>query len=151
MHKPQPHDDSQSVELGYELTDIQLKVVFVLGVVFTVICLIGFIVGVFFVKYFKDGRAASTDFEPSPFAAGEMQWDTPVRLQENMQVEWQSHDESQEAVLGQYDVVSEDPALYQMPVSKAIEWVARDGLPRLEELPTVKAAQPQPQDGASQE
>lgn len=141
MHKPQAHDDSQSVELGYELTDIQLKVVFVLGVVFSAICLVGFMVGVFFVKYFKDGRPADTDYVPSPFAEGQSQWDTPVRLQADMQNELKRHSEDQLGVLTEYDVISDDPAVYQVPVDKAIEWVAREGLPRLDELPTVKAAQ----------
>lgn len=141
MHKPQDHDDTQSVELGYELTDIQLKVVFILGVVFSAICLVGFMVGVFFVKYFKDGRPADTDYVPSPFAEGQSQWDSPVRLQANMQSELERHSDTQHRVLAEYDVISDDPAVYQVPVDRAIEWVAREGLPRLDELPTVKAAQ----------
>lgn len=141
MHKPQQHDDTQSVELGYELTDVQVKIIFVMGIVFTVVCIIGFIVGVFFVKYFEYSRPAATKFVPHPLAAQEQQWNAPFRLQANLFGEFKTLNESQTAKLGQYDVISEDPAIYQVPVEKAIEWVAADGLPNFSSLPTVQAAQ----------
>ncbi len=121
----------------YELTDVKAKMAVIGGIACCVLCAFSFLVGYFVMKYFTSGRDDMSEFVVSPLA-GESQWETDIRLQVNLPEDYAEHKRVQERSLTEYDVISESPDIFQVPIEVAIEWVAEEGLPTIESLPTLQ-------------
>jgi len=123
------HDaDQSSKDLGYELNDIQIKVILWSGVGLVIMTFVAFVISVFFIKYLA-AAGSMTDYKPSPLAGANQEWNLDVRLQPNPPAHLRGHMGSQQAVSDTYGIVSEEPKIYRIPIEKAMDIVAENGLP----------------------
>ena len=77
------HDaDQSSKDLGYELSDVQIKVILWSGVGVVIMTFVTFVVSVFFIKYLAAAGSIS-EYEASPLAGENQAWALDVRLQPN--------------------------------------------------------------------
>ena len=120
--------DQSSKDLGYELTDIHIKVILWSGVGVVILTFVTFVVSVFFIKYLAAAGSMS-DYVPSPLAGENQEWDLDVRLQPNPPAELVEHREGQRYVSASYGTVSEEPEIYRIPIETAMDIVAKNGLP----------------------
>ena len=121
-------DTGSSQGKGYEVSDVQMKVVLISGLLVVSMTLIAYVVSVFFIKYLAAGPAMS-EFEPSPMAGEYEDWDLPVRLQVNPPAMLTEHKEDQAYISGAYGVVSDEPEIYRIPIETAMDIVSEHGLP----------------------
>ena len=123
------HDaDQSSKDLGYELSDVQIKVILWSGVGVVIMTFVTFVVSVFFIKYLAAAGSIS-EYEASPLAGENQEWDLDVRLQPNPPAELVEHREGQRYVSASYGTVSEEPEIYRIPIETAMDIVAKNGLP----------------------
>ncbi len=120
--------DHSSKDLGYELTDIHVKVILWSGVGLVIMTFVAFVVSVFFIKYLAAAGSMS-DYEPSPLAGENQEWDLDVRLQPNPPAALAEHRKGQSYASTTYGIVSEEPEIYHIPIETAMDIVAKDGLP----------------------
>ena len=123
------HDaDRSPKDLGYELSDIQIKVILWSGVGVVIMTFVTFVVSVFFIKYLAAAGSMS-DYEASPLAGENQEWDLDVRLQPNPPAELVEHREGQSYASTTYGALSEAPEIYRIPIETAMDIVAKNGLP----------------------
>ena len=123
------HDaDQSSKDLGYELSDVQIKVILWSGVGVVIMTFVTFVVSVFFIKYLAAAGSIS-EYEASPLAGENQEWDLDVRLQPDPPAELLEHREGQRYVSASYGTVSEEPEIYRIPIETAMDIVAKNGLP----------------------
>ncbi len=123
------HDaDQSSKDLGYELNDIQIKVILWSGVGLVIMTFVAFVISVFFIKYLA-AAGPMTDYKPSPLAGANQEWDLDVRLQPNPPAHLRDHIREQRSVTDSYGIVSDEPRIYRIPIETAMDIVAANGLP----------------------
>ena len=123
------HDaDQSSQELGYELSDIQIRLILWSGVSLVILTLVAFVISVFFIKYLAESGSYS-DYKASPLAGENQEWDLDVRLQPNPPAALLEHREGQDYASTTYGTVSEEPRIYRIPIETAMDIVAEHGLP----------------------
>ena len=123
------HDaDRSAKDLGYELSDVQIKVILWSGVGLVIMTFAAFVVSVFFIKYLAAGGSMS-EYEVSPLAGENQEWDLKVRLQPNPPAALAEHREGQNYASTTYGTVSEEPEIYHIPIETAMDIVAKYGLP----------------------
>ena len=120
--------DQSSKDLGYELSDIQIKVLLLSGVGLVVLTFAAFIVSVFFIKYLAASGSYS-EYKASPLAGENQEWDLDVRLQPDPPADLAEHREGQAYRSTTYGTVSEEPEIYRIPIETAMDIVAENGLP----------------------
>ncbi len=123
------HDaDRTSEDLGYELSDVQIKIILWSGVGLVIMTFTAFVVSVFFIKYLAASGPMS-DYEPSPLAGANQEWDLDVRLQVRPPATLRKFREDQAYTSTSYGTVSEEPEIYRIPIETAMDIVAEHGLP----------------------
>ena len=123
------HDAGRSSEdLGYELSDIQIKVLLLSGVGLVVLTFAAFVLSVFFIKYLAASGSYS-EYKASPLAGENQEWDLDVRLQPDPPADLAEHREGQAYRSTTYGTVSEEPEIYRIPIETAMDIVAKNGLP----------------------
>lgn len=122
--------EHEAEQQGYELTDIQIKVVLWFGVSIVVLTFLGYIVSIFFVKYFN-AQPPISDYVATPVARETVtqQFPAGTRLQVDPPAALDQRLEDMEYVATTFGVVSEEPEIYRIPVEEAMEIVANEGLP----------------------
>lgn len=120
--------DRSSQDLGYELSDIQIKLILWSGVSLVILTLVSFVVSVFFIKYLAASGSYS-EYKASPLAGENQVWDLDVRLQPNPPAALSEHREGQDYASTTYGTVSEEPRIYRIPIETAMDIVAENGLP----------------------
>lgn len=128
-------DEHATEERGYELSDIQLKLVLISGIGLVVMTVAAYIISTFFIKYLNT-RDPNTDFVAPPLAAEGQEWTSGVRLQPDPFGALDEFLEDQALVSTQYGRLSDEPEIYRIPVETALKIVAEGGLPVFEPLPT---------------
>ena len=123
-----PDADHSSKDLGYELSDVQIRVILWSGVGLVIMTFVAFVISVFFIKYLA-ASGPMTDYEASPLAGPNQEWDLDVRLQPNPPAKLQEHIGNQRYVTDSYGTVSEEPKIYRIPIETAMDIVAENGLP----------------------
>jgi hypothetical protein len=137
------HSHDAGGNAKYEMTDVKAKLVVYAGIFCFSLCLFSFVLGFFILKYFTDGRPSISKFEAPKVTTGQSQWDTSFRLQADLAGEYNAFADKQLRKLKEFDVVSESPNIYQVPIETAIGWVAEEGLPNFDNLPAVQQAETQ--------
>jgi hypothetical protein len=138
------HDTPE--QKGYELSDVQLRVVLWSGVTVVLLTLAAYIVSTFLVKY-SNAQPPISDYTPTPMAIesrGEP-FEGGVRLQVEpgaALVEFRAEQHRQATT---YGTVSDEPEIYRIPISRAIDVVAQRG------LPVFPVTTPPPSAGGAQE
>ena len=123
------HDaDQSSKDLGYELSDVQIKVILWSGVGAVIMTFVAFVVSVFFIKYLAAAGSMS-EYEASPLAGENQEWDLDVRLQPNPPAALAEHREGQNYASTTDGTLSEEPEMYHIPIETAMDIVAKNGLP----------------------
>lgn len=123
------HDDEHAPEeKGYELSDVQVKVILFSGVGVVLMTFAAFVISVFFIKYLN-ARGASTDYVESPLAAEAQDWDLDVRLQTDPPAAQRAHKSDQRYRATTYGTVSQEPEIYHIPIETAMDIVVESGLP----------------------
>lgn len=115
---------------GYELSDVQIKVVLWFGVTIVFLTFVGYFVSIFFVKYFQS-RPPITEYTATPLAQQGLaeQFPPGVRLQVNPPAALQQRLEEMSYVSDTFGVVSQEPEIYRIPVDTAMDIVVKNGLP----------------------
>jgi hypothetical protein len=131
-----PHTgNAQSEELGFEVSDANVKGILATGIAIVVSCTIAFIFSIFVAKSMKDGDwgARLSDYEVSPLLDGSEEihneWVSGVRLEPNPGVDVVKLNAEGEKELHTMGTQSESPVIYRIPVEDAIDLVAEHGLP----------------------
>ncbi len=120
--------ERSSKDLGYELSDVHIKLILWWGVGLVIMTSLVFVISVFFVKYLVAAGSMS-DYEASPLAGENQEWDLDVRLQPDPAGALVEHREGQNTVSSSYGTVSGEPEVYRIPIETAMDIVAKDGLP----------------------
>lgn len=124
------HDaDHSSKELGYELSDVQIKLILWSGVGIVVMTFVAFVISVFFIKYLAAAGSMS-EYRTSPLAGQHQEWDLDVRLQPNPPAHLREHIREQRYITDSYGTVSDEPRIYRIPIETAMDIVAENGLPK---------------------
>lgn len=127
MHKPSTH--VANPDDGYELTDIQIKVILVSGVALVVLSAVAFFVSFLFAKMLiAEQRSPVTDYKAAQTTEEHNVWNSDVRLQPNTAATLNAH-KTEQADADWYGIVSESPAIYRIPVEKALDHTLEYGLP----------------------
>jgi hypothetical protein len=134
MHKPSTH--VANPDDGFELTDIQVKVILFSGVVMIVLSATAFFVSFLYTKMLvADQRPTVSDYETSVFTQEHNAWDSDVRLQPSPPATLKAHQAEQAAASRAFGIVSESPEIYRIDVDAALDHVAEHGLPVWEAEP----------------
>lgn len=123
------HDAHAPDEKGYELSDVQTKIILWFGIGTVVLSAFGFFASVFIVKYLN-ARDPLTEYEMSPMATEHQDWVTDFRLQPDPPGALDRHDAEQAHRSASFGVVDQDLEIYHIPVETAMDIVAERGLPK---------------------
>ncbi|PCJ64438.1 MAG: hypothetical protein COA73_04025 [Candidatus Hydrogenedentota bacterium] len=135
--KPHP-GDTRSTELGYEVSDVNVKGIILSGVAMVISCVIAFVFSIFVAKSMKDGDwgARLSDVDVSPLLEGQEvihnEWVSGVRLEAKPGVLVGELNAEAHAELNTMGTQSESPLIYRIPVDQAIDLVVEHGLPNFE-------------------
>ena len=128
MHKPSTHQANP--DDGFELSDVQVKVILGSGLAMVILAAVSFGVSFMYIKMLvADQRPTISEYEPSVFEGEHNAWDSDVRLQVSPPASLQEHLAEQAAVSGSFGILSESPIIYRVPVNKALDHVAEHGFP----------------------
>lgn len=128
MHKPSTH--VANPDDGFELTDVQIKIILWAGVAMIVLTGLAFFVSFLYAKMLiAEQRAPLTQYEASNFVQEHNEWASDVRLQPSPPASLEAHNAEQRAVSNDWGIVSESPVIYQIPVNVALDHIAEHGLP----------------------
>lgn len=124
------HGNQSSQDIGYELSDIQIKAIIFSGVAVVILTAGAYFFGIFFAKYFN-AREPITTYEQLPVAetAGPEPFPTGTRLQVDSPRALAELKAEQAQVSEEYAVISDTPEIYRIPVDVAVDLVAEQGLP----------------------
>ncbi len=128
MHEDTGHH--ATAQKGYEVSDIQVKLVLIAGLALVALTFVGYVIGTVTTKYYR-AQPAIGDYKPTPIALEETgkDWNLPTRLQVDPPralVEFKVEQSTAEHGFG---VVSDQPEIYKIPVETAMKIVAERGLP----------------------
>lgn len=128
MHKPSTH--VANPDDGFELSDIQTKVILISGLAMVGLTLAAFFVSFIYAKALvADQRPALSEYESSAFAAEHNAWESDVRLQPSPPATLKEHRAEQAAVSLAWGTVSDSPIIYRIPVNVALDHVVEHGMP----------------------
>ena len=128
-------DETKHHGVGHEKRDVNAGAVakFGLGIVggvIVVLLLVWFVFG-----RFADREARQTS-QPEPMAASNPQKEPPEpRLQRAPVIDLQEFRAAEEAILNNYAWVDPEKGVVRIPVARALELVAKEGLPSRKEAP----------------
>lgn len=125
------HNDHEPGSENYEQSDVRLKIIVICGLVVSGLTFVGFAASYGIVKGLNM-REPATEYEAHPLAGEHNEWDTEVRLQPNPEQSLAAHLEEQTREVRSFGTISEEPAIYRIPVEKAMEHVVQHGLPEFE-------------------
>ncbi len=122
--------DPQSPAKGYEVTDIQIRLILWSGVGVVVMTFVAYVVSTFVVRY-SNAQPAISEFDAAPIAvdARNEPFARGVRLQVSAPDGLKAFRAGQDEGASTYGVVSAEPEIYRIPVDTAIDIVAARGLP----------------------
>ena len=145
MHKVGHEHGHTPENVGYEVTDVQVKVILVAGVGIVILTLFGYLMGTFFLKVFRAAPPISGNYTATATAAEEATkpWNLQTRLQVDPPRALVEFNGEQKSVADSYGVVSEKPEIYRIPVETAMKIVAEKGLPKFPKLPAAAPAEGQ--------
>jgi len=132
-----PHlGDDHSRELGFEVSDANVKGILAGGVIIVVSCTIAFVFSIFVARSMKDGDWGKrlSDQDVSPLLQGQKEihneWVSGVRLEPNPGEDVGKLKTEAESGLETMGTQSESPLIYRISVDQAIDLVAEHGLPK---------------------
>lgn len=114
---------------GHEASDVNVRSVsrFTIGLTLVTIFVLGLM---WLVMDFFLGREAARSPKPAPMIAADPLKEPPEpRLQTKPALDLQKVREDEEALLHQYGWVDSDKGIVRIPVERAMELVAKEGLP----------------------
>jgi hypothetical protein len=115
---------------GYEVTDVKVSLILIAGVLMVIFTGISFAVGLVYGKILNaETHADISDYEQSELATDHNEWTSDVRLQSNPGAELKVLQTEQHQMATTFGTVSENPAIYHIPIKDAIDQVAEHGLP----------------------
>ena len=132
-----------SKELGYEVSDVQVKLILVSGLAVVIMTAIAYAAGTFVVKYVRAQEPIGT-YRATPVALEEQNkpWDLPTRLQVDPPRALREFKGEQKQTENSYGVVSAEPEIYRIPVEAAMKIVAEKGLPKFPKLSAPEGQAP---------
>lgn len=156
MHKTH-HDPELSIREGYEVSDINIKIVLISGIVLSALALSSFIIIVLVVKAFER-RTPMNSQERSPFAEGMAQAPAGALLQQDPVGDKEAILKEAQSRLHSYGLVNEDPQMTRafVPVERAMELVAAKQVPYRQQAQValdssqgeMPSSEPRPESGA---
>ncbi len=128
MHE---HGHGTPEQKGYEVSDVQVKVILIAGLGIVIMTAVSYLVGTFAVKYFR-AQPAIGSYAPTPVALEEQgkPWNLPTRLQVDPPRALVEFRAEQTQTANSFGVVSQEPEIYKIPVETAMKIVAEKGLPK---------------------
>lgn len=128
MHEDTGHH--VTAQKGYEVSDIQVKLVLIAGLALVALTFVGYVIGTITTRYYR-AQPAIGDYKPTPIALEERNadWNLPVRLQVDPPRALTEFKAEQSTAEHGYGVVSDQPEIYKIPVETAMKIVAERGLP----------------------
>jgi len=140
MHE---HGHGTPEQKGYEVTDVQVKLILVAGVAIVIMTAFGYLVGTFTTKYFR-AQPAIGNYSPTPVALEEhgKPWNLTTRLQVDPPRALIEFKAEQTQAANSFGVVSQEPEIYKIPVETAMKIVAERGLPKFPKLAAPAEGQP---------
>jgi len=130
-----------SEDFGYELSDVNVKILLISGVFMVVATAFSFVFCFGIAKSLSQGGWDTiSDFEKSQFAGEHNEWIEDTRLQAEPGLELEVHLKEQRRSVGDYSIVSDghdQPEIIQIPIEVAIDLVVSQRV--LPEFPVVEA------------
>jgi hypothetical protein len=133
-------NEKTSEELGYELSDVNVKTLLAAGVAMVIATTVSFIFCFVVAKSLSQGKWENmSDFEKSQLAGEHNDWVEGTRLQPQPELELIDHKKEQHKSVNSWDKFGDgknEPEIHQIPIDEAIDLVAEKGLPK---FPVVEA------------
>jgi hypothetical protein len=123
FHRDAPHPE----QAGYELSDLNPGYIGLFGIGLSVVLVIAVVVASLFIQY-KTVQHARQD-TPIPQLAREREATPGTRLQVDAQNELRQMRAAEDAMLNSYGWVDKDAGIVRIPVDRAMEILAKKGLP----------------------
>lgn len=138
QHSESAHGNENN---GFEHSDLRPTLVFVSGIVLAVVVTTAFFIGVWVTTSLRARTPIVAEYEPAAIAQQESEgWQSPVRLQDNPGAFLRQHEQREMEALNSFGVVSDDPAIYRIPIDEAIDLVVNRGLPEFNALGDAEAS-----------
>ena len=134
------HEHGTPEQKGYEVSDVQVKVILVAGLAIVMLTAVAYVVGTFATKYFR-AQPPIGNYNPTPVALEEQSkpWNLPTRLQVDPPRALLEFRAEQKQAANSFGVVSDQPEIYKIPVETAMKIVAEKGLPKFPKVPDRKS------------
>ena len=126
-HKPQPIPE-ESLALGYEVRDVNIRNVVWLGVGLAVVVVVVFVLIGLLYSFLNASQAAQS--APPPPLLEEAQGLPPApRLQRSSALDMQQMRTSEDDILNSYGWVDQEAGVIHIPIEQAIDLTLEKGLP----------------------
>ena len=133
------HDDKDSVKAGYEVTDMNIRLILISLTGLALMTIGGFVSIIFVMRGFEASRTPLNPAQASPLSTPDAQLPTGPILQQDPVAEKEVILGAAEGRLSTYGVISDTPQLRRVhiPISRAIELVGEGRVPYRQEPVTA--------------
>lgn len=137
-HEPKPIDP-KSLEEGYEVGEMQFKVILIFGVIISAATIISMVLMVFFYGALKNYAPSTSQYTPSPLARDAETAPVPLApVEAEPVIDRLALEDPAIASLHEYGWVSRDAGIARIPIEEAMAKIVAHGeLPRLVPIEAV--------------